>query len=406
MMSVQETPKPTKKSANPPAAAASVKMHVVAVEDVAALQRHVPAWENLAAAAVEPNAFYEPWMLLPALKHFATGPKPFFVLVYEPDANHPDSPGSLLGFFPLQRQGRYKGLPLPHLQLWRHLHSVLATPLIRAGYGHATLRAVFEWLRTEKRGSGLLKLDFVSADGPFHQLLVNHLNEETRLTFVEETTTRALLRVSDDAEEYVKSTMSGGNRKELRRQRRRLGELGQLESRVLHQSDDAEKWIDQFLQLEASGWKGQHGTALRDHESEGDFFRTIAREAFARGRLMMLGLFLDGQPIALKCNFLMGEGSIAFKIAFDEDYARFSPGVQLELDNIAEAHARVGLRWMDSCAISRHFMINRLWKERRVMQNVLVATGRRGGDLVVSALPLLRWLQRLVRRKPPSGEST
>ena len=49
-------------------------------------------------------------------------------------------------------------------------------------------------------------------------------------------------------------------------------------------------------------------------------------------------------------------------------------------------------------------MINRLWKDRRLMQTVLVATGRRGGDLAVSVLPLLRWGQRLVRRPRPTGD--
>src|SRR5262249_19749962 len=157
--------------------------------------------------------------------------------------------------------------------------------------------------------------------------------------------TRALLRPMASDEAYLEAAMSGGARKELRRQRRRLGELGKLESAVLEDGKDLESWVEQFLQLEASGWKGQHGTALAVHSNERNFFHAVARDAFARHRLMMLGLFLDGKPIALKCNLLMGDGAIAFKIAFDEQYARFSPGVQLALDNIALAHRRPGPRW-------------------------------------------------------------
>ena len=31
-----------------------------------ALEPYVPAWDSLAAGALEPNVFYEPWMLRPA----------------------------------------------------------------------------------------------------------------------------------------------------------------------------------------------------------------------------------------------------------------------------------------------------------------------------------------------------
>jgi hypothetical protein len=116
----------------------------------------------------------------------------------------------------------------------------------------------------------------------------------------------------------------------------------------------------------------------------------------------MLGLFLEGRPIALKCNFLAPPGSFAFKIAFDENYARYSPGVHLEMANIEQVLAQPGLDWMDSCAIPDHFMINRLWTERRTVQTLLISTGRRFGDLAVSLIPLLRWLKRkLVRPKTP-----
>jgi CelD/BcsL family acetyltransferase involved in cellulose biosynthesis len=377
---------------------------VVPVHDVADLQAHVPAWELLAKSAIEPNVFHEPWMLLPAVGNIAAGPRLLFLLIYGPDPTRPQGPPLLCGFFPLERRKRYKGLPLTHLRLWQHLHCVLSTPLIRRDFGPQTLDALFTWLRDDPHGARLLELNFVSADGPFHHLLVDHLNEHTRPTFVEESTTRALLVAGDDSEAYLESTLSGGNRKELRRQRRRLGEMGTLESRVLQPDGDANWWIECFLELEAKGWKGHEGTALAAREGERSFFRTVAREAFDRGRLMMLGLFLDGKPVALKCNFLMGEGALAFKIAFDEAYSRFSPGVQLELDNVLQVHTWPGLRWMDSCAISRHFMINRLWKDRRVMQSVLVSTGRRGSDLAVAALPALRWLQRLLRRPRKTGD--
>ena len=68
-------------------------------------------------------------------------------------------------------------------------------------------------------------------------------------------------------------------------------------------------------------------------------------------------------------NFLAPPGSFSFKIAYDEAYARFSPGVLLELDNL-DLLARGDIDWMDSCAAENHPMIDSLWGERRTIVRV------------------------------------
>src|ERR1019366_1913128 len=107
---------------------------------------------------------------------------------------------------------------------------------------------------------------------------------------------------------------------------------------------------------------------------------------------------LDDKPIALKCNYLSGRGGFTFKITDDERYAKYSPGVLLELDNIEEMHRRPEVEWLDSCAVPDHFMMNRLWKERRTLQSILLATDRWIGTGVVGLLPLLRSLKRMIKR--------
>ncbi len=59
-------------------------------------------------------------------------------------------------------------------------------------------------------------------------------------------------------------------------------------------------------------------------------------------KLMMLSLTIDGKPIAMKCNLLSGNGAFAWKITYDEDYARFSPGCILEKANI-----EIYMTWTD-----------------------------------------------------------
>ena len=43
-------------------------LKLIALEDPLALQKHVEAWQCLARNATEPNPFYKPWLLLPAIE--------------------------------------------------------------------------------------------------------------------------------------------------------------------------------------------------------------------------------------------------------------------------------------------------------------------------------------------------
>jgi CelD/BcsL family acetyltransferase involved in cellulose biosynthesis len=116
---------------------------------------------------------------------------------------------------------------------------------------------------------------------------------------------------------------------------------------------------------------------------------------------MMSAIRVDGQPLALRLSITGGRGAFAFKIAYDETHARFSPGILLEIENIRSLHARPDIEWMDSCAAPVHF-INRLWLERRTIQSVLVSTGGRLGELIVRLMPHIRRLNRIVRVLPRS----
>src|SRR6185295_13613940 len=114
---------------------------VIVIRDRASLQAIVPAWEELAANALEANPFYEPWALLPALAANGDGEALVCVLVWRQ--------GRLDGLFPFVREPRFKGLPLNALRSWRHSSHMLCTPLVRAGAQADCIRALIRWLRED-----------------------------------------------------------------------------------------------------------------------------------------------------------------------------------------------------------------------------------------------------------------
>ena len=396
---------------NPPDAALPRKMWVEVVRDPEKWADYATAWDEVAAAAIEPNVFFESWMLLPAIPRFGVDSKLLLALVFAPDPTCDHGSPKLCGVFPLEIQIQYRGLhqalPVKTLSLWKHKYCYLCTPLIRAECANETLEAFFEWLDSGDHGCALMEFKFIAGDGPFYHLLTDLLYKMAKPTFISESYTRALFRRAADPGAYLCSALSGKRQRDLKRQSKQLSELGQIEYAALASDNDITAWIEEFLNLEAASWKGKENYALVSRAADREYFETIATEAFQRGQLMMLTLRLDDRPIAGKCNFLAGRGSFAFKIAYDETYSRYSPGKLLEVENIRLAHDNPQLEWMDSCADPVHVMLDLIWTSRRTIQTITVSTGKAPGDLIVSAIPMLKWLKsKLTRRKTTRSQPT
>lgn len=405
--SVIDAPAPPLPGASRPSArdatADGAGVSVVVINDLTALEKYMPAWEDLAANAIEPNAFYEPWMMIPAVRAFGAGRNLQFALVLAHEPARHDGAPLLCGIFPLEQQNHYQGLsrklPFKTLRLWKHKYCYLCTPLVREGYGQQAIAAFFDWLDAGSHDCSLMEFRFIAGDGLFNSLLMDYFERHTKLHYISMYFLRAMFRPTIDADAYLCAALSAKHRKMIRRQERLLSEIGPLEYDALTPDDDVTVWIDEFLRLEASGWKGRENTAIASDESDQNYFRSIAKEAFRRGRLSMQALRLDGRPIAYKCDFTAGRGLFTFRIAFDENYARNSPGMLLEIENVRRLHARSQIEWVDSCNDSFSSMFNRLWLERRTILDVVVSAGKSWGDWVVATILLLKLLNRKLLRR-------
>lgn len=378
---------------------------VIVVRDTAALAKHVPAWEALAANAIEPNVFYEPWTLIPAARAFGREIDLHVLFIYAPDPARPDGPALLYGVFPLERQSRWKGFPVTVLRFWRHKYCFLTTPLIRADNAQETMAAFFIWLATDPDGASLLEFTLIAGEGPFHQILVDTMYGSERLSFVSKHYTRALLRPQADGALYLQASVKGHHRRKLKRLERMLGDQGELLYTGLAAGDDPELMLRAFLEIEMAGWKGREGTALLCRQSDTDYFLDIAREAHRRGRLLVHVLQLNGSPIAMNCFLRAGAGCFYFKPTFREEYAKFSPGRLVEMETVHRLHALQDLLWVDSCTVPDNELLNSLWMERRTMLSLYVSTGRSPGEFLVSLMPLLRWFNRKLSLKTTNNRN-
>lgn len=328
----------------------------------------IGAWDALAEWASEPNPFYESWYLLPSLR--ALDPREnVTILAMEAD-------GQLAGLMPLVRSNSYYGHPIPHLSNWVHSNAFLGQPLVARGLEREFWRALLAWCDSSTRTPLFLHLAHVPAQGRLHDALSAVMRENPRpaaTVFQEE---RAMLSSSAGAEAYFEQSLSAKKRKELRRQQRRLGEEGEYTVERLTDYSMVAEWTREFLELEARGWKGEAGSAMQSDAATRSLFQHAIAGSAARGRLERIALRLDGRPIAMLANFITAPSAYSYKTAFDEDFARFSPGVLLQRENLALLE-RDGIEFADSCAAQDHPMIDHFWRERRVIQRRSIGIGGR-----------------------------
>lgn len=326
------------------------------------------AWDALARDASDPNPFFERWFLAPGLTLIGAGAGAELLLC--------ESEGTLIGLMPVIRRRSYYGHPLPHLSVWLHNNAFCGTPLVRRGFEHDFWRTVLAWADQNAALALFLHLPHVPADGRVHAALCAALDGSPRAGMVVHRSERAMLRSDASAEDYFAGSVSAKKRKELRRQHNRLSELGALTFTRTAHADGIAEWIEDYLTLEAKGWKGADGSALAQHPANAQIFRTALTGAAGLGRLERLTLRLDGKPIAMLANFLVPPGVFSFKTAYDESYARFSPGVLLQRENL-DLLGRPGIAWADSCAAADHPMIERIWREKRTITHISLAIGGR-----------------------------
>jgi len=133
-------------------------------------------------------------------------------------------------------------------------------------------------------------------------------------------------------------------RSHLRRAKRQLEEQGTLE--LKHYSAADPEALEKFYALEASGWKGEEGTAIRCHSSTRQFYDAVAQAAARDGYLSLDFLELNGKPIAGHFGFNLRGRYFLAKAGYDEAFRRHGPG-QLLVNEILSQTRERGLREFD-----------------------------------------------------------
>jgi len=356
----------------------------------------VEEWRALAERAIEPNGYYLPaWEL--AVNASARGRTGVLALSAWREASSAGEAADLIGLLPVVSLWRACKIPLPALAS-ASPYGTLCTPLLDHGLAEEAIRRLMNEARLS--GAHALILRDVSLSGAAMKAFTHVLRQDGLQPIVLHSHLRACLDARRPADEVLRDALSAKKLKELRRQRNRLAEHGDVRFEIARDPADVSRAVEIFLALEASGWKGDRGTALRQNEGDANFIRRATRDLAETGQCEIVTMHAGDTPVAAAIVLRHQDRAFYFKLGIDESFAKFSPGVQLTLDLTRHLCADAVLVTADSTASAHHPMINPIWRGRLRIGDVIIPLRRNDPVVPVihAAMKMRHGLRELTRR--------
>jgi CelD/BcsL family acetyltransferase involved in cellulose biosynthesis len=328
------------------------------------------AWLRLCEIAIDPNPFYDPDWCLAAAQGARVYAGARALLVWQGER--------LIGLLPVVSAWQTIRLPLPVLYAWQ-AYGPLTMPLIDPQSAPDAWRG----LRAAAAMAGARALRFRYFNTASEMLtLLDPMGEAAARAFTN--LQRARLDATQDADQVFNAGLSASKQKRLRRQRRHLEEGGPLAFRVAREQAEVALALEEFLQLETRGWKGESGSAMARDAGDAAFIRSAGLGMSARGRLEVATLRRDEQVLASTIMLRQGRLASWFKIAIDWDEAKSSPGMQLALELTRHYCADPTIDGIDSNTDADHSIADDVWPDRMTLCDFMVPV--RAADPLIPTL--------------------
>jgi hypothetical protein len=321
----------------------------------------------LAARAIEPNIFFNPRFLAPAMPRLEDRDVRLAVIR---DGDEDRSRLRLLVPFTIEKGSLAS---TSHLRTWANPFAPLGTPLVDRDDPTGIVADFFDILaRPHLNLPKVFVMPEVRLDGPF-AAMVRALSDSRNLPVATANRfERAFLHSDLEGEDYLRGTLSTKHLKEFRRLKRKLEEQGTLEYSVSRHPDDVRPAVEAYLALESGGWKGRTNSAMALDRFQGAFAREATQRLSEKDMCRIHTLSLDGTPIAVLIIFIEHGVAYTWKTAYDEQFSPYSPGMLLMIEATHSHLEDPNIEITDSCAVPDHPVVNRLWAERRTFCTLVI----------------------------------
>jgi CelD/BcsL family acetyltransferase involved in cellulose biosynthesis len=253
--------------------------------------------------------------------------------------------GRIAAIAPLLRDAtRIHGVPLRRTRFLHNDHTPRMDVMV-AEHPEESYRAIWGALRQTAEPWDLLQLSQIPAESPTHDAFARLAGAEGCALGIRHGGQSPYLPLTRSWPDYL-ARLSPKFRQNIRNRLSRLTRLGEPALEVLHDPASIRAAREDVWRLEASGWKGAAGTALRSDPAACGFYEQLAERAAHQGWLRLLFLTVNGRRIAVSYGANYQNRLLLFKTGYDPEYADCSPFKLLTYFAIREAYAK-GLAEVD-----------------------------------------------------------
>lgn len=317
--------------------------------------------DYLCARTVEPNVFFNPRFLAPAMPRLEDREVRLAVIR---DGDEYRNRLRLLVPFSVEKQVMPMGVSI--MRTWSNPFGPIGTPLLDRDDPVGVIEDFFAMLgRPHLKLPKVLALPDMRLDGPTASLLRTAVEARGLHLVTTGEAQRPVLQSTLDGEEYLKNSLRPHHYREFRRLKRRLGETGDLQHIVARGPEPIRHAIETFLTLEAAGWKGRERTAMAVDRYRAAFAREAVHRLAEQDLCRIHSLTLDGRTVASLIVFIEQGFAYTWKTAYDESLSAYSPGTLLMIEVTKQHLDDPNIMMTDSCAVPDHPVMSRLWSERR-----------------------------------------
>lgn len=173
--------------------------------------------------------------------------------------------------------------------------------------------------------------------------------------------------------------------------------------RLIEPPGDLDAELREGFEVEASGWKGESGTAILSSAETREFYTSLAHTMAARDALRLSGIYFDGRLVAFDYTLLHANRLWLLKTGFDEAQRRLAPGLVMRL-GIIERCIELGLEAHELLGGDEAWKLKFASTDRRQSILRIYPRGPRGSvpfGYRRHVRPRLRRAYRAVRRSSP-----
>ena len=229
--------------------------------------------------------------------------------------------GELAAVFPLRREGgRLKGFV--------NSHSLMCRPL---ALGPEAMEMLLASVLSAGRGG--LALGGLPGEDPSLAQIEAAVHAASMLALIEPAYASPFVDTRGDYQSWRKENKDRW-KAPLEQKWRKMEREFSAEFTVAEPPREFQAELEMGLGLEASGWKGEAGTAIDSAPDSAAFYRSMARVFSERGELNFNWIILDDSAVSFDFCLRYRNRLYTLKSAYDENYRKLAPGLVLRLAEI------------------------------------------------------------------------